>query len=259
MNSIFETYAPSTKPIGLLSIPHGGEWIPEDFQEFLTADIRACLEDVDFKTHELVDKERLCQEGLFVIVSKVSRVAVDLNRSRDKSVLWWEQNTQGAALLQKVPSLAIRKELTQKYYDPYYTQLKQVIQAAPRSFPIIDLHSMPSWPTAYHLKRNPNQPPERPDFCLSDNFAKTCAPEYTQYLTDLLSSKNFQVQQNDPYMGGHLTSFMGSLPTNTMQVEIKRKLYMDEKKKCLKQPEANQLKYVLTEALSQLFKKFTVQ
>ena len=81
-NPIFDFYAPlGSKYLGLLSIPHSGETIPAEFEKFLSGDLKAYKEDVDFKVNELVDIRKLQEAGVAVLVAHVHRICVDLNRA----------------------------------------------------------------------------------------------------------------------------------------------------------------------------------
>lgn len=104
---MFDTQVPQTHPlftyyppldattVGIVSIPHSGEDIPEEFKPYLCADLLTMREDVDYKVHELVDIEALQKNGLGVMVAHVHRVCVDLNRSEENCVMFWKENTKG--------------------------------------------------------------------------------------------------------------------------------------------------------------------
>ncbi len=54
-NALFDFYSPMGPHYrGLVSIPHSGEVVPPEFEEYLSGDTRAYKEDVDFKVNELV-------------------------------------------------------------------------------------------------------------------------------------------------------------------------------------------------------------
>src|SRR5437868_7109810 len=102
---IFDYYAPlGSHYRGVLSIPHSGENIPEAFEEYLSGDLAAYKEDVDFKVNELVDIKSLQNAGIAVIVAHVHRFCVDLNRAENNCVLFWKDNTQGKKLVLRDPS-----------------------------------------------------------------------------------------------------------------------------------------------------------
>jgi formiminoglutamase len=260
-NSLFDFYAPlGTKYRGLLSIPHSGESVPEAFKPFLSGDHSAYKEDVDFKVNELVDIEQLQKSGIAVLVAHVHRVCVDLNRSENQSILCWKENTQGKKLVVQEPTQEMVESFLEKYHRPYYHILKAAIQDLEKRknglVSMIDLHSMPSKPTAYHMKQNPNQKMHRPDFCVSDRKGKTAQAEFTQFFRDQLVHAGHESSLNDPYVGGYITEYVDQFRTNNIQIEINRSIYMDESTKQLISTKVELLKPRLTEILIKGFETF---
>lgn len=174
---LFDYYAPlGTSYRGVLSIPHSGENIPDVFVPYLSGNEKDYREDVDFKVNELIDIEALQRSGVAVLVAHVHRICVDLNRAESNCVLFWKQNTKGKPLVVRDPSEEETLRFIETYHRPYFEILKATIQDLEKrkSGPVsmIDLHSMPSRPTDYHLKQNPNQKLDRAPFCLSDRKGK---------------------------------------------------------------------------------------
>lgn len=258
---MFDFYSPKGPHFrGLLSIPHSGELIPEEFKPFLSGDEKAYRSDVDFKVNELINIETLQNAGIGVLVAHVHRICVDLNRAESNCVLFWKDNTQGEKLVVKDPSPTEISNFIETYHRPYYETMKAMIQdlekkkKAPVSF--IDLHSMPSAPTAYHMKQNPNQAMTRPDFCISDRRGKTCEPEFINYFQQVFTILGHSASLNDPYIGGYVTEYVDQFRTNNIQIEINRGIYMDEVTKTLVSDKVQSLKPTLTQVLLQGFEKF---
>jgi N-formylglutamate amidohydrolase len=258
---LFDFYSPRAPYAGILSIPHSGEQIPADFEEFLHKDPIRRAQDVDFRVHELIDIEQLRDSGIGVLKAHIHRICVDLNRSPELCVLNWKKNSKGLELVEKEPNQKLSLQLRDKYYAPYYSLLSSLIQEGqnltPRPVSFVDLHSMPSRPTSYHLAKNPNQAMERPDFCLSDRHGKTCEPAYIESIHQDLAKRGYQVNINDPYIGGYVTEYVDGFRTNNIQIEIKREIYMDEESQTLVPSKVNQLRPNLTEALINLFSTFS--
>jgi N-formylglutamate amidohydrolase len=106
-NPIF-TYYPPLSPIkGFISIPHSGLDIPDEFHAYLAPDLLPVTspdgvflktpinEDVDYAVDSLVNITALQEAGIAVIVAKIHRVCIDLNREPNIAVFSWEYNTQG--------------------------------------------------------------------------------------------------------------------------------------------------------------------
>lgn len=260
-NPIFDFYAPlGTSYRGLLSIPHSGEDIPAEFEKFLSGDLRAYKEDVDYKVNELVDIKKLQEAGIAVLVAHVHRICVDLNRAETNCILFWKDNTQGKNLVAHNPDEKETLNFIEKYHRPYYEILKSALNDLEKRksglVSMIDLHSMPSRPTEYHMKQNPNQKMHRPDFCVSDRKGLTAKPEFINFFKDELVKAGHESTLNDPYVGGFVTEYVNQFRTNNIQIEINRSIYMDESTKELVPAKVATLKPTLTDILIRGFKAF---
>lgn len=258
---IFDYYAPyGSNYRGLLSIPHSGENIPKEFGPFLSGDLKAYQEDVDFRVNELVDIQALQNAGVAVLVAHVHRICVDLNRAESNCVLFWKDNTQGKRLVVKDPSETETEKFIEVYHRPYYEILKSSLMDLEKRkkgpVSMIDLHSMPSRPTEYHMKQNPNQNTHRPDFCISDRKGLTATPEFIGFFHNKMIEKGYESAINDPYVGGYVTEYVNQFRTNNIQIEINRSIYMDETKKELIPNKVALLRPHLTEVLIDGFTKF---
>ena len=258
--SIFRYYQPKNGYIGILSIPHSGEIIPTEFQKFLTDNKHSLSMDVDYKVDHLIDIERLSNAGIAVIVSNIHRTCVDLNRPEEVSILNWEKNSQGDLLVLNRPSGKEKILLESKYYIPYFEMLKSMInelhKERSKKISFIDLHSMPSIATDYHLKITPDQNTIRPDFCVSDIKGLSSDKDYIDGACLELKRFADNVTQNDPYFGGHITRYIHAQyqRINNIQIEISRALYMDETKRNLIDNKSSILKKNLTAALLNFYK-----
>lgn len=260
-NPIFDFYAPLGATYrGLLSIPHSGENIPGEFEKYLSGDLRAYKEDVDFKVNELVDIKRIQEAGIAVLVAHVHRICVDLNRAESNCILFWKDNTQGKKLVVQDPDENQTLNFIEKYHRPYYEILKSALQDLEKRkkglVSMVDLHSMPSRPTEYHMKQNPNQKMHRPDFCVSDRKGKTAKPEFINFFKEELEKAGHESTLNDPYVGGYVTEYVDQFRTNNIQIEINRSIYMDETTKELVPDKVVKLKPTLTDVLIRGFEKF---
>lgn len=253
-NPIFDYYPPSKKFIGVLSIPHSGMDLPEEFTPYLSNNSKDLAQDVDWKVHELIDIGAIQKAGIAVIKAHIIRTAVDLNRSRELALLNWKKNSKGIEVVLKDPDEATAQRLLGKYYDPYYEMMRTLMEELKNYTKVpnfVDLHSMPSKAEEYHLKINPNQPIERPDFCLSDQHGKTCEEAYIKFFQTELMKGYKNVAINSPYVGGHITQHVGKHwpEGNNIQIEISRGIYMNEEVKALNSEQVEYLKPRLTEAI----------
>lgn len=259
---LFEYYPPKNSYIGFISIPHSGLEVPADMKPYLSTNMNDLNSDVDFYVHKLIDIEEFQNNGIAVLKSNIHRTAIDLNRSEDIACFAWKKNSKGIEIVLEKPSLDQKQYFLNQYYKPYYEMMKALInelynyQEIPS---IIDLHSMPSKATDYHLKINPNQKVMRPDFCLSDRSGQSCEQKYIDEFTHSLGKDYKNVTQNDPYFGGHVTQHINDhfQNTNNIQIEINRSLYMNEQTFELIEEKAHSLKQLLTKCLLQGINKFS--
>lgn len=250
---IFDFYPAMGTPIGFISVPHSGMHIPVSFKKFLLDDRKHLDCDVDYKVDDLLNFVELNKTGIAVIVAKTHRTCVDLNRSRELACLNWKHNTQGAQIVIAEPSEAEVEEILKNYYDPYYQALTVMGEKLKC---IVDFHSMPSRPTEHHLKQNPHQKTERADTCISDLKGKSCDPAYIDHVIAFLERRGVGAAKNDPYFGGHVTVFLSEFEGNNIQIEVNRRIYMDETKKETFTDKVSSLRPIFTELMIDTFKKF---
>jgi N-formylglutamate deformylase len=71
---------------------------------------------------------------------------------------------------------------------------------------------------------------ERSDFVLGDRDGTTCGTDFTRFVADTVAALGYSVAINDPYKGVELVRRHGrpAQHRHSLQIEIKRTLYMDE-------------------------------
>jgi N-formylglutamate amidohydrolase len=111
----------------------------------------------------------------------------------------------------------------ERLYRPYHAALKALVERAMRAFGIailIDCHSMPS-----------GADNSAPDFVIGDRYGASAAGWIVESIERALLGASYVVRRNKPYAGGFITERYGD-PANgrhSVQIEINRKLYMDER------------------------------
>jgi N-formylglutamate amidohydrolase len=70
----------------------------------------------------------------------------------------------------------------------------------------------------------------RADFVLGDRDGTTCDPAFTEFVRSVLASMGYDVRVNDPYKGVELVRAFSDprAGRHSLQVEINKRLYMDE-------------------------------
>ncbi len=120
----------------------------------------------------------------------------------------------------RLPAAEAQRRIA-RCYDPYHSALEHLIDETRQLFGavcLIDCHSMPSARQAA-------------DVVLGDRFGTSCAPAVSQAAAQALQARGAAVRRNTPYPGGHITRRYGrpDLGMHAIQIEIDRRLYLDEK------------------------------
>lgn len=229
--------------------PHSGRDCPADFN-FICG--RADIErSVDHFVDELFDFAPAW--GMPLLSACFYRSYIDLNRAANEidpamlSGTWPEAPDQsshvksGAGLIRKFCLSEDSKVLPiydaplpvedilnriQQYYIPYHDGLEKLLdQTADRFGAVwhINCHSMPS---------QIHGPSSRlPDFVLGDYSGTSCMPAFTRYVRQILEDMNYSVSINKPYKGVEIIRRYSApaMGRHSLQLEINRDLYMDEK------------------------------
>lgn len=107
------------------------------------------------------------------------------------------------------------------YYRPYHDSLSKLVAARLKKFGtcyLLDMHSMPA------------RIGVQADFILGDRDGTSCDTSFTFQAKQILENMGYQVGLNDPYKGREIIMRYGlkGQGAHALQIEINRKLYMDE-------------------------------
>ena len=121
------------------------------------------------------------------------------------------------------------------YYFPIHDQLYTLLNADFDRFGyslLIDCHSMPSYKFLGY-----NSGSNQPDIILGNLYDASCNPSITDYITAHFKKYDLTVAHNVRFAGGYNTTCYGDPLQNrhTIQIEIKKSLYMDEHARRLNQ------------------------
>ncbi len=188
--------------------------------------------------------------GSTVLQSNVSRIVIDLNRNElelnpdqvsnlpnnielditDKVKsgigLIPFKNATGENIYEDKLTWSEIKYRIEKYYRPWHSILEiekdRLLNKFGKVF-IIDLHSMPS-------RYGNNE--DASDFVIGNNYDKSSSKFSRNILSEIVSNHGYKYSFNYPYSGGYITQKNGLINSNTqcIQIEINKRLYMDEKK-----------------------------
>lgn len=237
------------KPL-IITIPHSGETIPPEAPWLTTLPETLLMFDVDRFVDQLYFPA-LSGLELPWISTKWHRYACDLNRletdvdagsvigSTNKKGqfprgLIWSMTTTGERLMPQPIDQATFHSLLERCFFPFHEAVQalaeKVVPATARhgtrSLFHLDLHSMPSLGTREH--RDPGE--SRADLVISNQDGKSSSREFFEIVIQAARYEGFQISENWPYKGGRITEAYGRPHDGwqTVQIELNRKLYMDE-------------------------------
>jgi N-formylglutamate amidohydrolase len=236
----------------LITVPHAGDIYPDLFIKNLKVNLYEVRRMEDYQSNKILDK--IDEQMADIIIAQCSRAVVDLNRSRNAidysiftQVLEHEPVSEkqmikyglgvfpnkifGKTILKNPLPFSYAIHVLEHYYDPFHKSLNKQIMYLSNIFGFcfhIDLHTMPS-KALLNFKKEP-------DIVLGDNFGKSCCIGLINYFKNIFQGNGFTVEVNNPYAGGFITRNYGnpSKGIHTIQIEINRKIYMDENKLSLK-------------------------
>jgi N-formylglutamate amidohydrolase len=230
--------------------PHSGKVYPEDFGHSLALEKVRRFEDA------FIDElyASATSQGAVLIRALFPRSYIDPNRAPDdidESMLAspWDgelnpgpkthlgvglipRREPGGPMYERMLGLEEVKRRIDGYWRPYHEAVRTALDEVHHRFGAVwhvNCHSMPAISTEVSAE-GPGIP--RPDICLGDRDGSTCDPAFTAAVADGFSSLGYGVTVNDPYKGVELVRRYSdpSAGRHSLQVEINRKLYMDEER-----------------------------
>jgi N-formylglutamate deformylase len=144
--------------------------------------------------------------------------------------LVWRLTDDGVAIYDRKLSVAEVRQRIASCWQPYHAAVADAIAAAHARHGYslhLNCHSMPAI-AASHATDFPGL--EHADFVIGDRDGTTAAPALSHWLCQLLRDFGYRVEYNHPYKGVELVRRYGDpvQDRHSIQVEINRKLYMDE-------------------------------
>lgn len=233
----------------VLDSPHSGTEYPPDFDPSVPHGQLRTAEDTwvaDLWAGAL-------DHGVPLLAARFPRSYIDANRSLDEidplllaepwpeplpesakvrlgKGLVWRMMDDGTPIYARKLALDEIRHRINECWKPYHERLASAMDATHAACGQvwhINCHSMPSVAAQFATDK-PGL--VHPDFVLGDRDGETAAPEFREFVAAFLTERGYSVSVNDPYKGVEIVKRCGD-PANgrhSLQVEINRKLYMDE-------------------------------
>ncbi len=226
----------------VVEVPHAGLNVDALALGTLAAPARALAQDADLYVDELYADAP--DEGAALLVSHVSRYVCDLNRaetdvdslavdggrarSAPHGVIWRATTENRPALVAPLTRGEYERRLS-LIYRPYHAALTRLIGERVARFGyavLLCAHSMPSQGRDGHSDPGAL----RADVVPGSRGRTSAAAEVIDLPDELASKRGWSVAHDEPYRGGFSTSHYGrpSSGVHALQVELSRRLYMDE-------------------------------
>ena len=267
--SFVELTPPAKTPTPVLvEVPHSGLQVPSEIESEIKAAPSAVLRDSDMYVDRLY--ARAPQNGATLLVSRVSRYVVDLNRGPDEVDLAavprhpkarhipargvvWRAGSDGTPLLRAPLTVEQFSRRLELFYEPYHQKLKEVASQIHRrhgQVMILAAHSMPS----SGRRRLGGRQIRRADIVPGTRGRSTADERIIDLIEAHFREAGLSVKHDEPYRGGWTTSCYGAprRGQHAVQIELNRALYVDEQTSEIKKGDFAQLQMVLDRLVSRL-------
>ncbi|MBT8452619.1 MAG: N-formylglutamate amidohydrolase [Deltaproteobacteria bacterium] len=267
--SYVELTHPHTTPTPVLvEVPHSGLQVPPEVESEIQSTPLAVLRDSDIYVDQLY--QHAPQTGATLLVARVSRYVVDLNRGPDdvdsaavprhprgrripaRGVVW-RARTDGTPLLRAPLSVEQFSRRLELFYHPYHRALRdaaaQIHQEQGRVL-ILAAHSMPS----SGRRTVGGGKVRRADVVPGTRGRSTADGRIIDLIDSHFRQAGLSVKHDDPYRGGWTTSSYGTPKRgqHAVQIELNRALYVDERTSEIKKDDFAQLRVVLEQLVEKL-------
>jgi len=244
--------------------------VPPQVEPEIDATPSAVLRDSDIYVDQLY--QRAPENGATLLVSRVSRYVVDLNRGPEEvdsaavprhprarhipaRGVVWRARTDGTPLLRAPLTIEQFTQRLSLFYEPYHQTLREVaaqIRKEHGQVMILAAHSMPS----AGRRVLGGGAVRRADVVPGTRGRSTADGRIIDLIESHFREAGLSVKHDDPYRGGWTTSSYGApkRKQHAVQIELNRALYVDEQTSEVKKNDFVQLQRVLDELVGKLGK-----
>lgn len=262
-NDVYWSVEPPLPNGVVIEVPHAGLHIPADLQPVLDVDPMTVRLDSDIAV------DRLCtgldQHGAALLMARISRYVVDLNRAPDdvdprtveghpnpkgaqgRGVVW-RLTVDGRPVMPRALSYPELLGRLQRYHVPYHRELRRLLAVEHAVFTDVTLlavHSMPSTGLGGEL---------RADIVPGTRGRRTSSADRLEIVEQVFRGGGLSVVHDDPYQGGYTTGHYG-VPdegVHAIQIEVNRGLYVSERDGSIKPEAVHRLRLLFSELVQRL-------
>ncbi|MBF0877296.1 N-formylglutamate amidohydrolase [Gluconobacter cerevisiae] len=227
----------------VISSPHSGRYYPPDFLNTAALPLHELQRSEDRFMDQLM--EDAPDFGATLLSAEFSRSWCDVNRDwREVDPEMFKQKipkndfistekvksgfgviprciSQGKKIYSNLLETSeIMKRISMSWL-PYHEALSMILNEIQLHFGyviLLEMHSMPKLPYAHSC-----------DIVLGDIHGKSCGPEISDEIENILKRKSYSIRRNTPYSGGYITQCYGrpDKKIHAIQLEICRSLYLN--------------------------------
>ena len=242
----------------LISAPHCGTALTEDFVANAADDSILQVPDTDWYVHDLYD---FAEELSIPLIHAVySRYIVDLNRQLPGEANLYANTARTTGLVPLTtfaqqpiykagcePSNEVIDARVAKYHQPYYAKITEVLEQLQQKFPIVMLYDGHSiFGQVEAIQSEPFL-----DYMPANRSGHTCPNAFIDKAKAIIEGHGASCIANGPFQGGNITRSFHNAEKNILsfQMEISQRIYMDEKtgEKC--EPNWSQTVTILREII----------
>lgn len=240
-----------TPSIWLITSPHSGHYYPRDFIVKSKLDSQQLRLSEDMHIDALL--ENVPKAGASLLTATYPRAYVDLNRepyeldasmfsdplpdfvNKDSTRVLGGLGTIAKIVTERLEiydrplEFSEAEQRIEKIYFPFHSCIKQQLEMARDYWGaayLLDVHSMPS----NAVRKFKGGKSGSIDFVLGNRHGRSCDADCYDLVYNFLTDAGYYVEKNKPYAGGYITEHYGkpSEGFHTLQLEVNRKLYMNE-------------------------------
>ncbi len=267
--SFIELTRPASAPTPVLvEVPHAGLHLPPEVESEIKTSPSSVLRDADLYVDRLY--ARAPEQGATLLLSRVSRYVVDLNRGPDEVDLAavprhprarhipargvvWRASSDGTPLLRSPLSVQQFTRRLELFYEPYHSKLREVAAEIHREHGQVMILAAHSMPSSGRRKLGGRQL-RRADIVPGTRGRSTADGRIIDLIDAHFREAGLSVKHDEPYRGGFTTSSFGAPKRgqHAVQIELNRALYVDEATSEIREADFATLQRVLDRLVSKL-------